>query len=160
MLIQLRTDTAANWTAANPVLAEGEVGIEWDTGRQKNGNGTTAWNSLPYAGGGANIPANVQTGTTYTIATSDAGGEVQMDNPSANTVYVDASLFTQPGVYVLVRQIGTGPTTIAAASSPVTTIIQGGPTLRAAQQGSAMYIRINSVTNPYEAYVGGEVANQ
>lgn len=160
MLIQLRTDTAANWTAANPVLAEGEVGIEWDTGKQKNGNGSTAWNSLPYAGGGTDIPANVQAGTTYTIAASDGGGEVQMNSSSPNTVYVDASLFTRAGTYVLVRQTGSGPTTIAGATSPVTTIVQGGPTLTAAQQGSAMYVRINSVTSPYEAYVGGEVANQ
>ena len=47
-IIKLRRDTAANWTSANPVLAEGEMGIETDTKLQKNGDGTTAWNSLPY----------------------------------------------------------------------------------------------------------------
>lgn len=47
-IIKLRRDTAANWTAANPILAEGEMGIETDTKLQKNGDGTTAWNSLPY----------------------------------------------------------------------------------------------------------------
>lgn len=46
--IQLRRDTAANWTAANPVLAQGEVGIETDTSKAKFGNGATAWNSLAY----------------------------------------------------------------------------------------------------------------
>lgn len=46
--IQLRHDTAANWTTVNPVLLEGEVGIETDTRKQKFGDGTTAWNSLPY----------------------------------------------------------------------------------------------------------------
>ena len=46
--IQLRHDTAANWTSVNPVLLEGEVGIETDTRKQKFGDGTTAWNSLPY----------------------------------------------------------------------------------------------------------------
>jgi len=46
--IQLRRDTAANWSLSNPVLAEGEVGIEIDTGRKKIGDGSTAWNSLPY----------------------------------------------------------------------------------------------------------------
>ena len=44
--LQMRYDTAANWTAANPVLAQGEQGKETDTGRIKNGDGTTAWNSL------------------------------------------------------------------------------------------------------------------
>ena len=46
--IQLRHDTAANWTSVNPVLLEGEVGIETDTLKQKVGDGSTAWNSLPY----------------------------------------------------------------------------------------------------------------
>lgn len=46
--IQLRHDTAANWTSVNPVLLEGEVGIETDTRKQKVGDGATAWNSLSY----------------------------------------------------------------------------------------------------------------
>lgn len=47
--IQLRHDTAANWASVNPVLLEGEVGIETDTLKQKVGDGSTAWNSLAYA---------------------------------------------------------------------------------------------------------------
>lgn len=46
--IQLRHDTAANWTSVNPVLLEGEVGIETDTKKQKIGNGLTPWNNLAY----------------------------------------------------------------------------------------------------------------
>ena len=40
--------TAAAWTSANPTLLAGEVGIESDTGADKVGDGTTAWNSLSY----------------------------------------------------------------------------------------------------------------
>lgn len=49
--IQLRGDTAANWSAVNPVLAQRELAIEFDSGvvRFKVGDGVTAWNSLPYA---------------------------------------------------------------------------------------------------------------
>lgn len=46
--IQLRRDTAAAWTSANPVLAQGELGLETDTTFYKIGNGSTAWNSLAY----------------------------------------------------------------------------------------------------------------
>ena len=48
--IKLRRDTAANWSnlANNPILASGEPGYETDTGRLKFGDGSTAWNSLPY----------------------------------------------------------------------------------------------------------------
>ena len=47
-LIQLRRDTAANWTSANPTLSQGEQGYETDTGKMKIGDGSTAWTSLAY----------------------------------------------------------------------------------------------------------------
>ena len=47
--IQLRRGTAAEWTAANPTLAEGELGLETDTSAYKIGDGSTAWASLSYA---------------------------------------------------------------------------------------------------------------
>jgi hypothetical protein len=46
--IQLRRDTAANWTAANPKLAQGEAGYELDTGKLKIGDGVQNWNALSY----------------------------------------------------------------------------------------------------------------
>jgi hypothetical protein len=54
--IQLRRDTAANWTSTNPTLAAGEVGFESSTGAIKLGDGSTAWTSLPYLR--ATEPAN------------------------------------------------------------------------------------------------------
>lgn len=48
--IQLRRGTAAQWTAANPILAAGEVGIVTDEDTLKVGDGTTPWNSLAYSG--------------------------------------------------------------------------------------------------------------
>ena len=47
--IQIRRDTAANWTANNPVLAEGEFGFETDTNVLKIGDGTTDWAGLANA---------------------------------------------------------------------------------------------------------------
>ena len=46
--IQFRRDTAAAWTAANPTLAAGELGLETDTTYYKIGDGSTAWTSLAY----------------------------------------------------------------------------------------------------------------
>lgn len=46
--IRHRRGTAAQWTAANPTLAGGELGYETDTGNHKIGNGTDDWNDLPY----------------------------------------------------------------------------------------------------------------
>ena len=47
--IQVRRGTAAQWTAENPILADGEFAYEKDTNKLKIGDGTLAWNSLPYA---------------------------------------------------------------------------------------------------------------
>jgi hypothetical protein len=54
--IQIRNGTAAEWTAANPVLLLGEMGIENDTTKIKIGTGVTAWTSLPYAASGTAGP--------------------------------------------------------------------------------------------------------
>lgn len=46
--IRIRRDTATNFAVNNPILAQGEPALETDTRKTKMGNGTTAWNSLPY----------------------------------------------------------------------------------------------------------------
>ena len=46
--IQVRRDTAANWTSNDPTLAAGEIGFETDTNKIKLGDGATAWTSLAY----------------------------------------------------------------------------------------------------------------
>ena len=55
-VIQIKRGTAADWLAANPVLALGELGLETDTNKLKAGNGTSSWFELQYiagSGGGA-----------------------------------------------------------------------------------------------------------
>ena len=47
-LIQIRRGNASSWAAANPILAQGELGYELDTNKIKVGNGVAAWNSLGY----------------------------------------------------------------------------------------------------------------
>lgn len=46
---RLRGRTAAEWTSLNEVLLGREMGLETDTRKFKFGDGSTAWNSLPYA---------------------------------------------------------------------------------------------------------------
>lgn len=46
--LQIRHDEAADWTTRNPVLAQGEYGLETDTFLIKVGDGVTAWRNLRY----------------------------------------------------------------------------------------------------------------
>jgi len=83
--IQFRRDTAAAWTAANPVLASGELGLETDTSYYKIGNGSTAWTSLAYGSivGTITIPDN-----SITSAKIVDGAIVNADiNASAGITY-------------------------------------------------------------------------
>ena len=71
-----RRDTAANWTAENPTLLAGEIGLESDTGYWKVGNGSTAWTSLAYVTGlGAEIPVSrLADGTARQLLQTAANG--------------------------------------------------------------------------------------
>lgn len=48
--IQLRGGTLAEWTSANPVIAEREMVLETDTNQFKIGNGIDHYLTLPYGG--------------------------------------------------------------------------------------------------------------
>ena len=69
-IIQIRRDTATNWTSANPTLAQGELGLETDTLKLKAGDGSTAWNSASYL---------IDTGgyAAYSDATANFTGNLQ-----------------------------------------------------------------------------------
>ena len=66
--IQLRRDTLSNWSTVNPVLAEGEFGIEQDTNKIKIGDGITNWNSLVYFTTSPVSFTKIITGTAFTYA--------------------------------------------------------------------------------------------
>lgn len=46
--MQQRRGMAEQWNIANPILAEGEIGLEIDTNRFKIGNGSSRWSALAY----------------------------------------------------------------------------------------------------------------
>ena len=79
--ILLKTLTAAQWAEQNPVLLKGEAGIESDTRHWKTGDGTSAWNDLPYRAEGLEVG---------TAAPSDANGipGTFYYDQSAGTLYI------------------------------------------------------------------------
>ena len=83
-LIQFRRDTSANWTSSNPILAQGEIGLDLTTSQYKIGDGTTAWNSLAYgalsgAVGGLNFTATADPAAptgAITMYAKSVGGRI------------------------------------------------------------------------------------
>ena len=86
--IQLRRDTTANWLAANPVLAQGEQGLDTTTGLLYIGDGSTPFSQLPpFTGDNSAVYTKVETDNllvtkadkadTYTKAEVDASQAAQ-----------------------------------------------------------------------------------
>ena len=87
--IKLRRDTAANWLAANPVLALAEPGLETDTNKIKYGDGSTSWAGLPYASGVVFEAVNYPTGTS-----GDTKGTLAY-NTLTNQMYLATDTYVQ-----------------------------------------------------------------
>lgn len=97
--IQLRRGSSTQWSSTNPILMQGEIGAELNTGRFKIGDGTGSWNSLPYS-------SDATTGSIdyFTIAASDettdlttGSGKVYFRMPYAGTLLaVRSSVNTAP----------------------------------------------------------------
>ena len=82
--IQLRNGTVAEWTAKNPVLLKGEMGIETDTHKIKVGDGSTQWSELAYCGADTNDILNVINANRDSCTVIElAEGETTADKLSA-----------------------------------------------------------------------------
>ena len=79
--IQLRRDGAQQWANVNPILAQGELGIEIDTSRLKIGDGVTAWNSLKYE-----RPLETESNTANTLVKRDADGNFEAGAITASLI--------------------------------------------------------------------------
>jgi hypothetical protein len=84
--IQLRRGNATQWTAANPTLRAGEIGLELDTSKQKIGDGVTSWNALSYAPRGPEGPAGPAgpSGDAVGLPTGGDPGNILMKTTYAN----------------------------------------------------------------------------
>jgi len=92
--IQIRRDTAANWTANNPILLAGEEGTETDTNQRKIGDGVTHWTGLTYL-----FVSNIT--ATQAITASVTGTQVGATQLSAIYNFVDTVANANDSVKVL-----------------------------------------------------------
>lgn len=162
-LIQIRRDTAANWTSANPVLAQGELGAETDTSKIKIGDGSTAWSSLAYLidAGGYLTASSTNTLTNKTIrdtvysltgtAFDATNGAVQTKTLSANTTFTDS--LSSGDAIVLQLEAGASYTVTWPTMTWVTSSGNVAPTLTA--KDTLVFWKVSSTL--YGAYTGSYV---
>lgn len=119
--MQQRRGTAAEWAAANPVLADGEIGFERDTRLFKIGDGVTAYNALVagfippslvdakgdlLVGSADNTLARLARGTTGQVLSVASDGSLVWTAPSVD---IPASIEDVKGDLI----VGTGADTFA-----------------------------------------------
>jgi hypothetical protein len=107
---QFRRGTSTEWTTANPVLAEGEVGVDLTQSRFKIGDGTTAWNDLDFSTGQRG-ESMITYGKASTIAT--ATGKIRYKFPfNATIIGVSAAVGTAPTGSPIIIDINKNGTTM------------------------------------------------
>ena len=105
MKVQLRRDTASNWTTKNPVLLSGEMGIESDTNKFKFGDGNKTWTQLDYAS--ADSSEAVWGGITGTLSEqSDLNTELGKKLESTNIIQGDNITLTKVGNNITINASG------------------------------------------------------
>jgi hypothetical protein len=140
--IQLRRDTAAQWTANNPTLSTGEAGYESDTGKLKIGNGSSAWSSLAYVKTAltdttGDYVATVSGTDGVTISGAGAGAAVTVansDKGSSQNIFKNVAVSGQSTIVAdsnddtLTVVAGTGVTLTTNATTDTLTITNAGVT--------------------------------
>ena len=180
--IQLRRDTATNWTANNPTPASGEPCYETDTGRFKIGDGVTTYNNLPYQGESSTPTNTVTVDTDQTITGNKVFLQPNISNKGlnvalgSNATNPDISVHigkasnsdftggvirfdsTAPKIVGLQQNTAGGTMKISSSGDLInyadgTTEIRNGATWSTSKSG--IRIPANSKSNPYVEIVGG-----
>jgi hypothetical protein len=120
--MQQRRGTAAQWTAANPTLAAGEIGFETDTNKFKMGNGSSNWAALTYFANTAGLEALLNDGAPAALNTLNEIAAAINDDPAFFTT-IASQLATHSSDTTNIH--GITDTTVLATQTFVTDAISG-----------------------------------
>ena len=151
--IQVRRGTASEWTAANPILAAGEMGVETNTNLFKFGNGTATWTALAYANNSDVAIGEISQDAINTALTMGAGlTKTYNDGANTITITVDTDVVatkTFATSEATTRASAAQAAAIAAAATDATT------KSAAAQAAAEDYTdaAVNTVSNSLSGYL-------
>jgi hypothetical protein len=123
--IQVRRGLSSEWTAANPVLAAGEMGVETNTNKFKFGNGTDAWTALSYAASDAAAIGEISQ-DAINQALSVGAGLTKTYNDGANTITVTVDTdVVSTKTFAIAEATSKAAAAQAAAASYTDTAVSG-----------------------------------
>jgi hypothetical protein len=122
-----RAGTAADWTAENIVLANGEFGVETDSGKSKIGDGATVWSALAYVGAtgsGSGVTSVAGRSGAVVLTASDVSGVATPASVATAIAAIPAAPVTsvagRTGVITLAATDVTGVATPASVATQIT----------------------------------------
>lgn len=159
---QIRRGTAAQWSAANTVLSNGEWGLETDTKKIKIGDGITPWSSLVYITDetyanaisyAISVANQAYTNSVNYVANGVANGSIVV----ANAVYAaNAGLLGGSSLSTIQGQI-TGNASTAYANSVAYTNAVANAITNSVSNGTV--VALNANTASYLANSTGTLSN-
>lgn len=126
--ILLRRGTAAQWSSANPILGNGELGIETDTLKIKIGNGTSTWSQLTSY---ANVTPSQLTSEINNLINA-APATLDTLNELAAAINNDASFSTTVNNLLTGKVSKSGGDTITSSTSSTIGLVIKGATSQSA----------------------------
>lgn len=133
--VQFRRGSELNWSNANPVLAQGEIGYNTENNRFKIGDGLRSWDNLPYVSSGGTGSV-----TTVTAGTGLIGGTIS----TSGTLAIDKSIVMTLGT----RQLLLNKTLKSPLESLTRIDHQGGTLQLDLSISNDFYIRLDgNITN-------------
>jgi hypothetical protein len=151
-VIQLRRDTSANWTSANPVLAAGEAGFDTTENKIKIGDGTSSWNSLDYASGGSGSIT-----VSETAPTEPAEGDLWFNSTNALTYIYYDSFWVDLAPAIAGPTGATGATGATGPEGPAVTSMNASAVVTTTTDKSAGYTLQSSDKNTYIRSTGSAI---
>lgn len=159
-IIKLRRDTAANWSSVNPVLNDGEMGLDTTNDKIKIGDGTNNWSALPYS---FDTPSEVTTkaNSAQSAAEATAAGALTTHEGDTSTHGVGTIVGTSEAQTLTSKTIDGNSNTLtvlnnqttATASSTGSTIVlrdsSGDTAINQITLGSAPSAAMHAVTKQY-----------
>ena len=156
--MQLRRDTATNWSLNNPVLLSGEIGIETDTLKFKIGNGSR-WNNTTSYALKVGQPGGVATlGPTGKLVTEQLPDSFSVSDTVASTI---ASL-TTTSIAEGTNKYFTNQRAVDAVASSITTAINAALVTAASQaqtKADGAVVSANAYTDTHISNVNSNVSS-
>ena len=151
--LQIRHDSATDWAAVNPVLGEGEDGLETDTYLLKIGNGVTDWAHLPYLNKLSDRYFKRMSDGSLTFSDSFAQeiNNIIVNSGGAAQIVIndDPELGTDPVGYSFLQRYVTEA--IQAAGHLTRTVVQSLPLSDISE--TTIYMVRNSTDTGYDEYM-------